>query len=54
VAQALDLIPAATRDYIATWIIANAQLSRPFGGDPEAHDRQFLGLLWGDLMSGCC
>jgi hypothetical protein len=33
-------------------ILANAITAGLFGGDPDAMTEQFLGLLWGDLMSG--
>jgi hypothetical protein len=32
-------------------IMANAKSAGLFLGDPDAMTEQFLGLLWGDLMS---
>src|SRR5436305_9400648 len=51
VAQALDSIARKpTRDALRA-IMANARLAGLSGGDPDAMTEQFLGLLWGDLMS---
>jgi AcrR family transcriptional regulator len=52
VAQALDSIARKpTRDSLRV-ITANASSAGLFGGDPDAMTEQFMGLLWGDLMSG--
>jgi AcrR family transcriptional regulator len=52
VAQALDSIARKpTRDSLRA-IMANASSAGLLGGDPDAMTEQFLGLLWGDLMSG--
>jgi AcrR family transcriptional regulator len=52
VAQALDSIARKpTRDSLRV-IMANAKSAGLVGGDPTAMTEQFLGLLWGDLMTG--
>jgi AcrR family transcriptional regulator len=52
VAQALDSIARKpTRDSLQA-IMANAKSAGLCLGDPDAMTDQFLGLLWGDLMSG--
>jgi AcrR family transcriptional regulator len=52
VAQALDSIARKpTRDSLQE-IMANAKSAGLLGGDPTAMTEQFLGLLWGDLMTG--
>jgi AcrR family transcriptional regulator len=52
VAQALDSIARRpTRDSLQE-IMANARSVGLFHGDPAAMTEQFLGLLWGDLMTG--
>ena len=52
VAQALESIARKpTRDSLRV-IMANAKSAGLFGGDPDAMIEQFLGLLWGDLMTG--
>jgi AcrR family transcriptional regulator len=52
VAQALDLMARRpTRDSLRT-IMANARSAGLLHGDPEAMTEKFLGLLWGDLMTG--
>lgn len=52
VAQALESIARKpTRDSLRA-IMANAKSAGLFGGDPDAMIDQFLGLLWGDLMTG--
>jgi AcrR family transcriptional regulator len=51
VAQALESIARKpTRDSLRV-IMANARSAGLFLGDPDAMTDQFLGLLWGDLMS---
>jgi AcrR family transcriptional regulator len=51
VAQALESIARKpTRDSLRV-IMANAGSAGLFLGDPDAMTDQFLGLLWGDLMS---
>jgi AcrR family transcriptional regulator len=52
VAQALDsLARRPTRDSLQE-IMANAKSAGLFLGDPAAMTEKFLGLLWGDLMTG--
>src|SRR5947199_8178535 len=52
VAQALDTIARKpTRDALRA-IMANAGSAGLFVGDPDAMTQKFLGLLWGDLMTG--
>ncbi|WP_347335920.1 TetR/AcrR family transcriptional regulator [Bradyrhizobium murdochi] len=52
VAQALDSIARRpTRDSLRE-IMANAKSAGLCDGDPAAMVEQFLGLLWGDLMTG--
>ena len=52
VAQALESIARKpTRDALRE-IMANARSAGLFDGDPAAMTEQFLGLLWGDLMTG--
>ncbi len=52
VAQALDSIARKpTRDSLRA-IMANARSTELFVGDPDAMTEKFLGLLWGDLMTG--
>ena len=52
VAQALESIARKpTRDSLRV-ILANAKSAGLFGADPDAMIEQFLGLLWGDLMTG--
>jgi AcrR family transcriptional regulator len=52
VAQALDSIARKPTHDSLRVILANAISAGLFGGDPDAMTEQFLGLLWGDLMSG--
>jgi AcrR family transcriptional regulator len=52
VAQALDSIARRPTHASLRVILANAISARLFGGDPDAMTEQFLGLLWGDLMTG--
>jgi len=40
-----------TRDVLRE-IMANAKLAGLVLGDPDGMTEQFLGLLWGDLMTG--
>jgi AcrR family transcriptional regulator len=52
VAQALESIARKpTRDSLRV-IMANAKSTGLFLGDPDAMTENFLGLLWGDLMTG--
>jgi AcrR family transcriptional regulator len=52
VAQALDsMARKPTRDSLRT-IMANARSAGLLIGDPDAITEKFLGLLWGDLMTG--
>jgi len=52
VAQALDTIARKpTRDALRA-IMANAKSAGLLVGDPDAMTEKFLGLLWGDLMTG--
>jgi len=52
VAQALDSIARKpTRDSLRA-IMAKASAAGLCNGNPDAMSEQFLGLLWGDLMSG--
>jgi AcrR family transcriptional regulator len=52
VAQALESIARKpTRDALRK-IMANAKSAGLLGGDPIAMTEHFLGLLWGDLMTG--
>ena len=52
VAQALDTIARKpTRDALRA-IMANARSAGLVVGDPDAMTEKFLGLLWGDLMTG--
>jgi AcrR family transcriptional regulator len=52
VAQTLEsLARKPIRDSLRT-ILANARAARLLAGDPGAMTEKFLGLLWGDLMSG--
>jgi AcrR family transcriptional regulator len=52
VARALESIARKpTRDSLRV-IMADAKSAGLFGGDPDAMIEQFLGLLWGDLMTG--
>jgi AcrR family transcriptional regulator len=52
VAQALDTIARKpTRDALRA-IMANAKSAGLVVGDPDAMTEKFLGLLWGDLMTG--
>jgi AcrR family transcriptional regulator len=52
VAQALNsLARKPTRDSLRV-IMASAGAAGLFSGDPDAMTEQFLGLLWGDLLSG--
>jgi len=52
VAQALDSIARKpTRDSLLA-IMTNARSAGLFVGDPDAVTEKFLGLLWGDLMTG--
>jgi AcrR family transcriptional regulator len=52
VAQALDsMARKPTRDSLRA-IMANAKSAGLFPGDPDAITEKFLGLLWGDLMTG--
>jgi AcrR family transcriptional regulator len=52
VAQALDsMARKPTRDSLRT-IMANARSAGLLLGDPDAMTEKFLGLLWGDLMTG--
>jgi hypothetical protein len=52
VAQALDTIARKpTRDALRA-IMANAKSAGLLAGDPDAMTEKFLGLLWGDLMTG--
>ena len=52
VAQALDSIARKpTRDALRA-IMANAKSAGLVVGDPDAMTEKFLGLLWGDLMTG--
>jgi len=52
VAHALDTIARKpTRDALRT-IMANAGSAGLVVGDPDAMTEKFLGLLWGDLMTG--
>jgi AcrR family transcriptional regulator len=52
VAQALETIARKpTRDALRA-IMANAKSARLVVGDPDAMAEKFLGLLWGDLMTG--
>ena len=52
VAQALDSIARRpTRDALQE-IMANAKSAGLVPGDPSAMTEKFLGLLWGDLMTG--
>jgi AcrR family transcriptional regulator len=52
VAQALHSIARKpTRDSLQV-IMANASSAGLFAGDPDAITETFLGLLWGDLMTG--
>ena len=52
VAQALDSIGRKpTRESLRV-IMANARSAGLCGGDPDAMTETFLGLLWGDLMTG--
>ena len=52
VAQALESIARKpTRDALQV-ILANAVAAGLLAGDPEAMAEKFLGLLWGDLMTG--
>ena len=52
VAQALDTIARKpTRDALRT-IMATAKSAGLLAGDPDAMAEKFLGLLWGDLMTG--
>jgi AefR-like transcriptional repressor, C-terminal domain len=52
VAQALETVARKpTRDALRA-IMANAKSAGLLLGDPEAMTEKFLGLLWGDLMTG--
>ena len=52
VAQALDSIARKpTRESLRV-VMANATSAGLFLGDPDAMTEKFLGLLWGDLMTG--
>jgi AcrR family transcriptional regulator len=52
VAQALEAIARKpTRDALRA-IMANAKSAGLLVGDPDAMTEKFLGLLWGDLMTG--
>jgi AcrR family transcriptional regulator len=52
VAQALDTIARKpTRDALRA-IMANAKSAGILSGDPDAMTEKFLGLVWGDLMTG--
>jgi AcrR family transcriptional regulator len=52
VAQALELIARKpTRDSLRV-IMANAKSAGLVLGDPDAMTQKFLGLLWGDLITG--
>jgi AcrR family transcriptional regulator len=52
VAQALDSIARKpTRESLRV-VMANAASAGLFSGDPDAMTEKFLGLLWGDLMTG--
>jgi len=52
VAHALDSIARKpTRDSLRT-LMANARSTDLLAGEPEAMAQAFLGLLWGDLMTG--
>src|SRR3954466_833917 len=52
VAQALNsLARKPTRDSLRV-IMASAGAAGLFSGDPDAMTEQFLGLIWGDLLSG--
>jgi AcrR family transcriptional regulator len=52
VAQALNsMARKPTRDSLRT-IMANARSAGLLLGDPDAMTEKFLGLLWGDLMTG--
>ena len=52
VAQALETIARKpTRDALRA-IMANAKSAGLVVGDPDAMTEKFLGLLWGDLMTG--
>jgi len=52
VAQALNsMARKPTRDSLRT-ILANARSAGLLLGDPDAMTEKFLGLLWGDLMTG--
>ena len=51
-AQALDSIARKpTRDALRA-IMANAKSAGLVAGDPHTMSEKFLGLLWGDLMTG--
>ncbi|KRR07474.1 TetR/AcrR family transcriptional regulator [Bradyrhizobium valentinum] len=52
VAQALVSIARKPTREALREIMANAKSAGLLGGDPAAMTEQFLGLLWGDLMTG--
>ena len=52
VAQALDSIARKPTGDALREIMANARSAGLFDGDPAGMTEQFLGLLWGDLMTG--
>jgi AcrR family transcriptional regulator len=52
IAQALESIARKTTRDALREIMANAKSAGLLGGDPAAMAEQFLGLLWGDLMTG--
>jgi AcrR family transcriptional regulator len=52
VAQALDSIARKPMRDSLRAIMANAVSAGLLGGGPDTMTEQFLGLLWGDLMSG--
>ncbi len=52
VAQALDSIARKPTRNALREIMANAKSAGLLAGDPDAMTEKFLGLLWGDLMTG--
>jgi AcrR family transcriptional regulator len=52
VAQTLESVARKTTQDALRAIMANAKSAGLFSGDPAVMTEQFLGLLWGDLMTG--
>ena len=52
VAQALDTIARKPTREALRAIMANAKSAGLLAGDPDAMTEKFMGLLWGDLMTG--